>query len=115
METLPNDAGPVEVELTIALGVLCEVAGEPQQGSSLTWRYRAADRLLALGAARGWPATQIDTPLDLETFTTRAACDAAAALGVSVKAIGHYVLRDGTVLTCSIWSTAPAVIPDSLT
>lgn len=100
MDTIPNDAGPVVVELTIALPELCETAHEPQPGSTLTWRYTAADRLLALNGARSWPATQADEPLDLETFTRRATMDAAAALGVPVETIGHYILRDRTVLRC---------------
>lgn len=73
METIKNHAGPVLVELTIALGVLCPHAGEPQQGSTLTWRYKAEERLLALGACRAWPAAQMGDALDLETFTSRAA------------------------------------------
>ena len=100
METIPNSAGAVLIELTISLGVLCEVAGEPQIGSTLTWRYTATDRLLALGAARAWPATQMSEPLDLETFTARAAEQASAVLGVAVETIGHYILKGGTVLRC---------------
>jgi hypothetical protein len=100
MLTIPNDAGPVAVELTIPLGILCEHASEPQAGSTLTWRYEAADRLLALGAARSWLAAQMDTPLDLETFTRRAADEVSAALGVAVEAIGYYVLKDGAILRC---------------
>lgn len=100
VETLPNNAGPITVELTIALPVLCEVTGEPQLGSTLTWRYTAAEQLLALNAARAWPATQMAEPLDLETFTSRAAYDASEVLGVAVTAIGHYILKDGTILRC---------------
>lgn len=100
MQTLPNDAGPVVVELTVTLPVLCAVAGEPQPGSTLTWRYTAADRLLALQGARAWPMSQMNEPLDLETFTRRAAEQASAALGVRVEAIGYYILKDKTVLTC---------------
>ena len=100
METIPNSAGPVTVQLTIPLGVLCEYAGEPRAGSTLTWRYTAADRLLALDAARAWPATQMDAPLDLETFTSRAALHASEALGVAVETIGYYVLGDGVILRC---------------
>jgi 7-cyano-7-deazaguanine reductase len=97
---MPNDAGAVEVELTIPLSILCSYVGEPQPGSTLTWRYAAGERILALGACRSWPATQMSAPLDLETFTRRAADDASAALGVPVEAIGYYILKDGTVLRC---------------
>ena len=100
METIPNNAGPVTIEITVSLPVLCDVVGEPQPGSTLTWRYTAGDRLLALNAARNWPAKQTTEPLDLETFTSRAAYDASEALGVAVVAIGYYILKDGTVLQC---------------
>lgn len=100
MDTIPNNAGAVTVEIAIVLPVLCQHAGEPQPGSTLTWRYVAAGALLALDACRAWPEAQMAEPLDLETLTQRAASDAAAALGVSVAAVGRYILRDGTVLTC---------------
>lgn len=100
METIKNDAGVVEIELTIPLPVLCEYTSEPQPGSTLTWRYTAAALLLSLGGARAWPAEQMREPLDLETFTRRAAEQVSAAVGASVEAIGHYILRDGTVLRC---------------
>ncbi len=111
METIPNIAGRVAVEITIPLGVLCEVAGEPQPGSTLTWRYTADAGLLTLNACRSWPATQMDKPLDLETFTRRASDEAAMALGVPVEAIGHYILM-GAILQCRS-STVPAGISDS--
>jgi len=105
LQTIPNSAGPVAIELAIPLGVLCEYAGEPQAGSTLTWRYVAGDVLLALDAVRAWPVQQMREPLDLETFTRRAAEQASMALGVAVEAIGHYVLRDGTVLRCQAKSS----------
>jgi hypothetical protein len=105
LETIKNHAGPVLVELTIALGVLCPHAGEPQPGSTLTWHYTAADKLLALGAARAWPEQQKDEPLDLETFTRRAAEQASAVLGVVVQTTGHYILKGGIALRCDATSS----------
>lgn len=104
METIENKAGAVTIELTIALPVLCSYASEPQPGSILTWRYVAGALLLSLNAARSWPSAQMKEPLDLETFTRRAADQASAALGVPVSTIGHYILKDGTVLRCQAQS-----------
>ncbi len=105
METIPNKASAVSVELTISLPVLCSYVGEPQPGSTLSWRYTANDKLLALGACRAWPAEQMKEPLDLETFTRRAADDASAAVGVPVETTGYYILKDGAVLRCRAQSS----------
>lgn len=96
MKTIPNSNPTIQtiVSLRTPCVALCPHSGEPQAGSTITIRYTPAAVLLELHAVEEWMKEQQEA-LDLETFTQRAARDAAAALGVPATVEAHYILRNG--------------------
>lgn len=101
IETIDNTGGiGVTVSIIVMVKDLCSHTNEPQIGSTITWKYVAWKKLLAINSLRQWPASKSSEAIDLETLTYMAADEASNACGVSVTAYGVYILKDGTIVTC---------------